>query len=1174
MISDQEVRDRVTHDHETLFAVDAGAGTGKTTLLVSRLIALLLEKEAPLSRIAAITFTEKAAAELAERLRSKLEKAFAENPAQKDLILKAIEDMERAPISTIHSFCASLLREYPVEAGVDPQFTLLDEVQSGAFESQAWEHWLKKNLAHSVEPLFQFLRMGGTFEQVDVIKQFLKRNRTLLSNPSSKTLPSVEPFQEKWKDFLAWSRKAAMSCKDHEDKLYKALEEFWTESQVIEALNKPSPLAGEGGVRGTQGSLIHPHPDLLPSREKGKAAESDSLKSEDVAFDLASLDIPKVKTKGNQKAWDKDLLAEIRDGFLRLAEDHAEAFAPFKEAVVLNLVHWIGGYLTEWEAQKDQGGFLDFDDLLLKTRDFLRDHPEAREEIKKRLDYLFVDEFQDTDPLQVEVVFFLSEKIAPLRQGFGGQVQVTDWKKIELEPGKLFLVGDPKQSIYRFRRADVAIYEETKERIKANGGKVEVLTENFRTVGGLVEWVNGRFPALFEGTGIGYNPLSPNREKGKTEGTLPILWGFQVPVPEDAPGTKGYFRQQEAEWVAAFLKEKILEGDWTLSDPKTHEIRKVQKGDIAILFRDLSNDNEEFWEEALRKRDLSYQIVGGKRFFNRPEIVALSTLLTCLSSPADEAVCVAVLRGPLFGFSDEGLFLHRASGGNFLFLNPSISKSDTPHPDPLPQGARGKLSPSPLTGEGRDEGDLMDPQKKSREKISLAFELLRNLYEATRTLGVSETLSEIYKETNLLAVTAGQPHGEQRVANLMKVLDQARDLETSQHFTYRAFTQWLTTQQEEETMEGEAPGPDSSEDRITLMTIHKAKGLEFPIVFVSAWASDPKDSGSLVDRKHSAGAFKVGRADLGLKTLNYDGVKQEEELQRHAEDTRLLYVAATRARDCLLLSHFDMHPECKFQNEGLFTGPLLMALEEKGAPVHWAEAESQGETLGEPPAWVVPLEEKTGDPALAAEKEKWKTQQLARKEKLESLRGQREFKSVSSLLSGDEEKREREERIFEEPELSSPWGGKDLGSLAHLLLEKGWDWDKPALRKAALVYGEKLGVPKPETEKAVEWVEKTLQNELLQRARKTGKIFRELPMTGAIEKGMFLNAVIDLAFLEGDEWVIVDYKTDQDMEKRKEKYRLQLGYYGELLTRLTGRKVKNAYLYFLRHDHVEPVRFD
>ena len=1103
MISDESVRERVTHDHETLFAVDAGAGTGKTTLLVSRLIALLLEKQAPLSRIAAITFTEKAAAELAERLRSELEEALNKHPDQKALILQALEDMERAPISTIHSFCAGLLREYPVEAGVDPQFTLLDEVQSGAFEDQAWDHWLKKNLAQSVEPLFHFLRLGGTFEHVDELKQFLKRNRTLLTLPSPRPLPSVASFRDQWKAFVAWTKQESTHCAKHEDSLYGVLEAFWAQCESIE---------------------------------------------ED--FDLANLKVPKTGRSGAQGHWGKERLEALREGFVKLAEEQQTAFAPFKEAVVLNLVHWIGGYLKEWESQKAQGGFLDFEDLLLKTRDLLRNHPEAREEMKGRLEYLFVDEFQDTDPLQVEIVFFLSEK--------SGR-QEKDWRKVKLEQGKLFLVGDPKQSIYRFRRADVAIYEATKERILANGGKVEILSENFRTVGGLVDWVNGCFPSLFEGTGIDYNPLSPNRESGKTEGTLPILWGLQIPVPEDAKA-KAAHRQLEAEGVATFLKEQVLGGGFTVSDPNTHEKRAVRKGDIAILFRDLSNDNEEYWEEALRKRDLSYQIVGGKRFYNRPEIVALSTLLTCLSSPADEAICVAVLRGPIFGFSDEELFLYRAGGGNFQFLNPSNSRKGTPHPDPLPQGARATSSPSPSTGEGWDEGG----------KVKRAFSYLREWFQATRALGVSDTLTKLYESTNLLAVTAGQPHGEQRVANLMKVLDQARDLETSQHFTYRAFTQWLTTQQQEETMEGEAPGPDSTEDRITLMTIHKAKGLEFPIVFVSGLAADPKDSGSLVDRKHSTGAFKVGKALLGLQTMNYEAVQEEEERQRKAEDTRLLYVAATRARDCLLLPHFQFPSGSKTRNENLFAGPLLKALEEKGAPVHWAEVKDGAEPLGDLPAWVVPLEGKPGK-ALDVEREKLKSSQEARKHELEKLRGEKQFKSVTSVLSVDTDKQERNERVFEEPEVSSPWGGKDLGSLTHLLLEKGWDWDEPTLRKAASFYGERMGVPKEAAEQAAGWATQAFQSELLQKARKTGKAFRELPVTARGEDGSYLNAIIDLAFLEDEEWVIVDYKTDQNPEILREKYQKQLGLYAKLLKDLTNRKVKGKYLYFLRSGQAERI---
>jgi len=1090
MISDQPIRDRVIHDHETLFAVDAGAGTGKTTLLVSRLIALLLEKQAPLSRIAAITFTEKAAAELAERLRSKLEQELEPvrlaSLAQGDqgqrvaLIRSALEDMEQAPISTIHSFCAGLLREYPVEAGVDPQFTLLDEVQSGAFEDQAWDHWLKKNLAKPVEPLFQFLRLGGTFEHVDELKQFLKRNRTLLTLSSPKPLPSLQSFRDRFNYFVVLTKREAAQCAKQEDTLYVALETFWAQCAAIEG--------SEAG---------------------------------DLDFALANLKVPKVGNKGAQGNWGKERLAALRESFVKLAEDQEKVFAPFKEAVLLNLVHWIGGYLEEWESQKAQGGFLDFDDLLLKTRDLLRDYPEAREEMKDRLDYLFVDEFQDTDPLQVEIVFFLCEVQKKAEK---------DWKKVRLEPGKLFLVGDPKQSIYRFRRADVAIYEATKDRILANGGKVEILTENFRTVGGLVEWVNGRFPSQFEGTGIHYNPLNPSRAKGKTEGTLPILWGLRIPAAGEEKPSKAHLRQLEAESVAAFLKDQVLGGGFTVSDAKPpFEKRPVRKGDIAILFRDLSNDNEEFWEEALRKRDLSYQIVGGKRFYNRPEIVALSTLLTCLSSPADEAATVAVLRGPLFGFSDEQLFLHRAGGRNFRFL------------------------------------------EHAPGKIGEAFKHLRQWLEATRTLGVSDTLAKLYENTNLLAVTAGQPHGEQRVANLMKVLDQARDLETSQHFTYRAFVKWLTTQQEEGTMEGEAPGPDSSEDRITLMTIHKAKGLEFPVVFVSGLAADPKDSGSLMDRQHSAGAFKVGKADLGLRTTNYEAVQKEEETQRKAEDTRLLYVAATRARDCLLLPYFQFAPEGKTQNEALFAGPLLKALEEKGAPVHWAEVKEGAEPLSDPPAWVVPMDEKPGE-ALDQEKEKLKIEQEARTAKLEGLRGEKEFKSVTSVLSVDTDKKEREERIFDEPETASPWGGKDLGSFAHLLMEKGWDWDAQTLKKAASFYAEKMGIPKEPADMAVGWVEKTLKDKLVKRAKDSKKVFRELPLTGKREDGTYLNAILDLAFLEDDQWVIVDYKSDSDEKERKEKYQKQLGIYGELLEKLTSRKVKEIYLYFLRSGNLEPLK--
>ena len=347
------------------------------------------------------------------------------------------------------------------------------------------------------------------------------------------------------------------------------------------------------------------------------------------------------------------------------------------------------------------------------------------------------------------------------------------------------------------------------------------------------------------------------------------------------------------------------------------------------------------------------------------------------------------------------------------------------------------------------------------------------------------------------------------------------------------------------------------------MTIHKAKGLEFPLVFVSAWAADPKDSGSLMDRKRSMGAFKVGSADLGLKTLNYDGVKEEEELQRKAEDTRLLYVAATRARDCLLLPYFDFAAGGKFQNENLFAGPLLKALDEKGTPVYWVEAKENGEPLADPPAWVVPLDEKPG-PALDAEKQKLENEREQRREKIKSLSGRRDFTTVTFLAHGDEGKKVREERVFEEPESASPWGGKGFGVLAHRLLEKGWDWDEAMLEKAALAWAPLEGLTPEAAQEAAQMALKALSHPLLVRARRSSCLLRELPLSRKQEDGTYLKAVMDLVFLEGKEWVIVDYKTDRNPEERREAYLKQLALYAQLLKKAPGLPVKQTELLFLR----------
>ena len=269
-----------------------------------------------------------------------------------------------------------------------------------------------------------------------------------------------------------------------------------------------------------------------------------------------------------------------------------------------------------------------------------------------------------------------------------------------------------------------------------------------------------------------------------------------------------------------------------------------------------------------------------------------------------------------------------------------------------------------------------------------------------------------------------------------------------------------------------------------------------------------------------------------------------------------------------------MPAEGKYQLESLFAGPLLKALEEKDSPVqtpvHWAEPDSLKESLEDPPVWTVKLNVNPKDPALQAEKEKIKAEQNERTSQIEEMKGKRVFQSVTDVLGVDKEKKERQERFWEESEPTSPWGGKDLGTFTHLLLEKAWDWKPELIPQAVEYYRGIKGFSKEQIAEVTNWMRQTLTNPLIQRARRAEKSFRELPLVGT-EESSFLNAKLDLAFLEDRKWVIVDYKTDRDPNKLAEKYGKQLKHYAKLLEQTTPYPVKEAHLIFIRENRTQAV---
>ncbi|MGE5254091.1 MAG: UvrD-helicase domain-containing protein, partial [Planctomycetaceae bacterium] len=429
-LADEAEREIARNDLDRSLAVEAGAGTGKTTLLVDRILSLLRERRAALDEIVAITFTEKAAGELKVRLREAIEKALLLSPpAEADFLGQALGELERAPISTIHSFCSSLLRERPVEASLDPNFEPLDEMGMDLFFQEIWDQWLGTEMEKKPAVLRQALALGMEMDPLSRLVRQIYENRDLLPKaPLPQPSCSLEVFIETLGKEIerAWDL-ARSDCRKEEDLGYQA---------------------------------------ILGLRAKVKELKEASPERQEVILfrDL------QIKAQGNKSNWKAPASCDAQKQILKeLARELETLKDTLRARVMAGLVGWVQGFVAAMEEEKARRGILDFQDLLILSRNLLRDNKEVREYFQRIFRYLLVDEFQDTDPLQVEVVFFLAEKGA----------QANRWEEVGLQPGKLFLVGDPKQSIYRFRRADIETYEKARERLISKGAGVDIV-QNFR----------------------------------------------------------------------------------------------------------------------------------------------------------------------------------------------------------------------------------------------------------------------------------------------------------------------------------------------------------------------------------------------------------------------------------------------------------------------------------------------------------------------------------------------------------------------------------------------------------------------------------------------------------------------------------------------------------------------
>ncbi|HVM59251.1 MAG TPA: UvrD-helicase domain-containing protein [Verrucomicrobiae bacterium] len=1021
---DDKARTAATTDLDTTFFVEAAAGTGKTTALVGRILSAVGSGRARLPEIVVITFTEKAAGELKVRLREKLEEELTGAR-----LAEALNDLERAHITTIHSFCAWVLRERPVEAIVDPQFTVADELQRQLLLEEAWENWLETELAKNPPALREALMRGIELDRLPELVGQLVDHRDRLENAKD-----IEPIPV---DFP------------------KVLGQLKSSAPALERCLKHFREHGDNSYLRARALL-----DTLPSLEHASAERQIAV--------LRSLEITAPRAMALLDGPDafremKDLVKQLKpvlDDF-RVAADHNFLVA---------LAGWLRGFVEHFQQVKHERAVLDFDDLLVKTRNLVRDNPQVRADLQRRFKFVVVDEFQDTDPVQTELVLLLGAGPA----------------------GKLFVVGDPKQSIYGFRRADIEMYANTRQQIERTG-KTLTFAQNFRSRSTLLDWVNDVFSKiLVRSTDGHYQPeyiaLKPRPDLRTVEPSVTLLRPKQpLKVTADE------LRHAEAAAVARYLHQQVAAG--------AH-----QWGDVALLFR--AYTGVETYGDVLHEHGVPFRVIGGKGYYQRQEIQTLSSLLSCLDNPADKLNLVAVLRSPLFGWADELIFLVSQTMGLDCLAN---VPTDAP------------------------------------EQVTSTFALLRELHESRHGFSVPGYVEHVMARARVCeAFFASESDGAQCVANLLKALELARQLEALGLRSARAFVRRLRETVLGGVEEEPSPASEETDNVVRILTVHKAKGLEFPVVVLADLAGRSSDSGAkLLFRPDGGAELRFA----SMKTAGFDEADEEHARREEAEEIRLLYVAATRAKERLVIPWFA--------EKGGRIDLLARGFKpEAGALVEAPDLESLGAATVE-----------TGNPspktdsvdALINKRRGW---QEFHAELL--VRAAKPLARVSpSKLAGEAEPPD------DDVVSASREEAMQLGSVVHDALEMV-DLAATSVRQRAQIeqFVAHTGLSDNEKRRAVALAGAALDSELMTRVRRAQQVCRELPFSHVTSDGL-MEGKIDLLFCEHGRWVLVDYKTDARVET--EKYTPQLRAYAAALQRVAGIAIAEKWLFFLASGTVAKV---
>ncbi len=1066
--TDQAARERIRTDHDHTLFVEAGAGTGKTTALVRRVAELVVTGRVTNARqLAAITFTEAAAAELRDRVREQLEAEVGRldlDDEQRARVASVLDDVDEITLTTLHGFASRLLGEFPLEAGLPPGFEVEDEIEASVRFDRRWRDLLDDlHLDPELRPVLA--------------------RALALRLPLSRLAEVADVFDDNWDRLGPGGVDRSLSPVDV--------------AGVVDPLQAAVALAG---------SCIDPEDRLLTHLDDVAAPMARELAALAALGDADTLLTALVRSErlscanGRQDAW-RGAKPEVVAALAAAEEERTRLVHDHRSEVLTVLADRLRRFALDGAEDRRRLGQVSYHDLLVHARDLLRRDAAVRTALAQRFTYLLIDEFQDTDPLQIEIAALLAAAEPSQEPGA--------WSEISVVPGKLFFVGDPKQSIYRFRRADIALYARAQAAFTADPVR---LTANFRSVPDVLTWVNRVFGELIVDDGEAQPPyvdLAPHR---MAPGSRPAVFVVGGPVEGQSIGD---IREAEARELAELVHRMRSEG-WEVG---RDERRPLRFDDVALLVPTRTPLGQ--IERALESEGVPYRIESRSLVFQTDEVRELLAILAAVDDPADEVAVVAALRSPGLACSDAELADWRLTGGTWRLDGP------------VPEGREG-------------------------HPVALALADLAVLHARRDWLPVDELVARVIRERRLVELTLARRRPRDHWRRYRFLNDAARAFVEAGGTSLAEFVAWVTAQAEGGADRIETVTREGDDDAVRIMTVHGSKGLEFPVVVLAGLNADRDVRAPLVTWGESRAEIRFGSQQNGyFETSGYAAVRQSNARFDEAEQRRLLYVAATRAQDHLVVS---LHHKPSNQPSH---AQVLHAICVECAGLHTRPEPAQLALVVDPPAPGEPVE-----PADAAVRWAEARTDLLHRADAAGVTSPSRLAHVDVTPIAEDDR-----RVPGRGE-----GGTARGRAVHAVLQAvslpgAGDLDDLARREAAL---EGLA---DRSDEVAAVARAALAAPVVRRALAAPRFWRELAVVAPVE-GRLVEGFVDLAFEADDgNLVVVDYKTDAarspaELEAAAAGYRLQVAGYALALARATGREVAEGWLVFASPEHATEKRID